>query len=118
MMATEKDTENSKKSFLQEMLEIHKVPCARQSFLYGILGGLGVGLGHFLATSKVRRSYNLGIGGFFVTTLGCWFYCRYNNAKLRFQQRMIQEAIKNKILFEGTQLDPTMKTETNHEKSR
>lgn len=37
------------------------------------------------------------------------FYCRINNAKLRVQQRMIQDGIKNKVVYEGTVLDPTIK---------
>lgn len=36
----------------------------------------------------------------------CRFYCRANNAKLRVQQRMIQDGIKNKVVYEGTVLDP------------
>lgn len=32
-----------------------------------------------------------------------------NNAKLRVQQRMIQDGIKNKVVYEGTVLDPTNK---------
>lgn len=37
------------------------------------------------------------------------FYCRINNAKLRGQQRLIQDGIKNKVMYEGTTLDPTSK---------
>ena len=37
------------------------------------------------------------------------FYCRMSNAKLRVQQRMIQDGIKNKVVYEGTVLDPANK---------
>lgn len=33
-------------------LDVNNVPCARESVLYGSLGSLVMGLGHFLATSK------------------------------------------------------------------
>lgn len=33
-------------------LDVKNVPCARESVLYGSLGSLVTGLGHFLATSK------------------------------------------------------------------
>lgn len=33
-------------------LDVKNVPCARESVLYGSLGSLVMGLGHFLATSK------------------------------------------------------------------
>ncbi|XP_044275338.1 cytochrome c oxidase assembly protein COX20, mitochondrial [Varanus komodoensis] len=118
-MADEEMTEGSEKSFkVLGILDIKNVPCARESLLYGTLGALAVGLGHFLATSRVRRSCHFGMGGFVLTTLGCWFYCRYNNAKLRIQQRMLQEAVRNKILFESTPFDPGKKTVTNSEGSR
>nr|XP_033794598.1 cytochrome c oxidase assembly protein COX20, mitochondrial [Geotrypetes seraphini]XP_033794599.1 cytochrome c oxidase assembly protein COX20, mitochondrial [Geotrypetes seraphini]XP_033794600.1 cytochrome c oxidase assembly protein COX20, mitochondrial [Geotrypetes seraphini]XP_033794601.1 cytochrome c oxidase assembly protein COX20, mitochondrial [Geotrypetes seraphini]XP_033794602.1 cytochrome c oxidase assembly protein COX20, mitochondrial [Geotrypetes seraphini] len=88
------------------ILDVKKVPCARESVLYGAAGSVVAGLGHFLATSKVRRSCDFGVGGFLLTTLGCWLYCRYNHAKLRLQQKMIRKGMKNKILYEGTSLDP------------
>ena len=37
------------------------------------------------------------------------FYCRITNAKLRVQQRVIQDGIKSKVTYEGTALDPTNK---------
>uniref|UniRef100_A0A8D0C2D4 Cytochrome c oxidase assembly protein COX20, mitochondrial n=1 Tax=Salvator merianae TaxID=96440 RepID=A0A8D0C2D4_SALMN len=80
------------------ILDVQKTPCARESVLYGSLGAVAVGLGHFLATSRVRRSCDFGVGGFILTTLGVWFYCRYNKAKLRIQQKKIQESLRNKIV--------------------
>lgn len=44
-----------------------------------------------------------------MVTLGCWFHCRYNYAKLRIQERLAREGIKNKILYESTHLDPARK---------
>lgn len=37
------------------------------------------------------------------------FHCRYNYAKLRIQERIAREGIKNKILYESTHLDPDRK---------
>ncbi|KAM8813367.1 cytochrome c oxidase assembly protein COX20, mitochondrial isoform 1-T1 [Rhynchonycteris naso] len=58
---------------------------------------------------RIRRSCDVGIGGFIVVTLGYWFHCRYNYAKLRIQERMARDGIKNKILYESTHLDPDRK---------
>nr|XP_025046599.1 cytochrome c oxidase assembly protein COX20, mitochondrial [Pelodiscus sinensis] len=100
----------SGKSFkLLGILDVQNIPCARESVLYGSLGSLVAGLGHFLATSRVRRSFHFGMGGFVLTTLGCWVYCRYNHAKLRIQQRIIQEGMRNKILYESSDFDPESK---------
>uniref|UniRef100_A0A3B1K2M4 Cytochrome c oxidase assembly protein COX20, mitochondrial n=1 Tax=Astyanax mexicanus TaxID=7994 RepID=A0A3B1K2M4_ASTMX len=81
----------------------------RYAVLHGAGGSVAAGLVHFLATSRVKRSCDVGMAGFVLTTLGSWFYCRYNNAKLRSQQKMIQDGIKNKVMYEGTNLDPTRK---------
>ena len=58
---------------------------------------------------RIRRSCDAGVGGFIMVTLGCWFHCRYNYAKLRIQERLAREGIKNKILYESTHLDPARK---------
>lgn len=91
------------------ILDVENVPCARDSVLYGSLGSVVAGLGHFLLTSRIRRSCDVGVGGFIFVTLGYWIHCRYNYAKLRIQERITREGIKNKILYESTHLDPERK---------
>ncbi|XP_006879909.1 PREDICTED: uncharacterized protein LOC102857712 [Elephantulus edwardii] len=100
---------NSKSFKLLGNLDVQNIPCARDSVLYGSLGSVVAGLGHFLLTSKIRRSCDVGVGGFILVTLGYWFHCRYNCAKLRIQERITREGIKNKILYESTHLDPERK---------
>ncbi|XP_065487403.1 cytochrome c oxidase assembly protein COX20, mitochondrial isoform X2 [Caloenas nicobarica] len=115
-MAGEGDSEPRKSFKLLGFLDVQSVPCARESVLYGSLGSLVVGLGHFLATSRVRRSCDFAVGGFICTMLGYWFYCRYNLAQQRIRQRMLKEGMRNKILFEGSSLDPERK-QTGNERS-
>lgn len=104
------EEESSSKGFrLLGILDVQNTPCARDAILHGAGGSLAAGLLHFLATSRVRRSFDVGFAGFMLTTLGSWFYCRMNNAQLRAQQRMIQAGIKNKVVYEGTTLDPLKK---------
>ncbi|NXN95083.1 COX20 protein, partial [Rhinopomastus cyanomelas] len=114
-MAGEGDSEPSKSFKLLEFLNIQTVPCARESILYGSLGSFVLGLGHFLATSRVRRSCDVAVGGFICTMLGYWCYCRYNLAQQRIRQRMLQQAMRNKILYEGSSLDPETKPTSNKE---
>ncbi|XP_019961703.1 cytochrome c oxidase assembly protein COX20, mitochondrial [Paralichthys olivaceus] len=104
---TEEEEPNNNKGFrLPGIQSIQNTPCARDAILHGAGGSLGAGLLHFLATSRVKRSFDVGLAGFVLTTLGSWFYCRINNAKIRVQQRMIQDGIKKKIVYEGSALDP------------
>uniref|UniRef100_G3PC43 Cytochrome c oxidase assembly protein COX20, mitochondrial n=1 Tax=Gasterosteus aculeatus TaxID=69293 RepID=G3PC43_GASAC len=91
------------------ILDVQNTPCSRDAVLHGAGGSVAAGLLHFLATSRVRRSFDVGFAGFMLTTLGSWFYCRMNNAKLRVQQRMIKDGIQNKVVYEGTSADPTKK---------
>ncbi|XP_054018304.1 cytochrome c oxidase assembly protein COX20, mitochondrial isoform X2 [Dryobates pubescens] len=71
-MAGEGDSEPKKSFKLLGFLDVGSVPCARESVLYGSLGSFVVGLGHFLATSRVRRSCDFAVGGFICTMLGYW----------------------------------------------
>nr|XP_021522589.1 cytochrome c oxidase protein 20 homolog [Aotus nancymaae] len=91
------------------ILDVENIPCARDSILYGSLGSVVAGFGHFLLTSRIRRSCDVGVGGFILVTLGCWFHCRYNYAKQKIQQRITRQGMKNKLLYEGTHLDPERK---------
>ncbi|XP_053189663.1 cytochrome c oxidase assembly protein COX20, mitochondrial [Scomber japonicus] len=104
------EEEESDKGFrLLGILDVQKTPCSREAVLHGAGGSVAAGLLHFLATSRVKRSFDVGFAGFMLTTLGSWLYCRMSNAKLRVQQRIIQDGIKNKVVYEGTVLDPTKK---------
>ncbi|XP_056423162.1 cytochrome c oxidase assembly protein COX20, mitochondrial isoform X2 [Hyla sarda] len=88
-------------------MDVQKIPCARESVLFGSVGSLVIGVGHFLATSRIKRSCDLAACGFIFSTLGSWIYCRYNYAKLRIQQRIVQDGIKKKVMYEGSSIDPT-----------
>lgn len=69
------------------------IPCMRNSLMYGISGGLGVGLAHFLFTSNVSRSTNLGMGSYIFVLLGTWSYCRYQLALERAESYKLQKAM-------------------------
>ncbi|XP_030626426.1 cytochrome c oxidase assembly protein COX20, mitochondrial [Chanos chanos] len=108
-MAEEEQSSKKQSLKLMGILDIQNTPCAREALLHGAGGSVVSGLAYFLATSRVKRSFDAGVAGFILTTLGSWFYCRYNNAKLRVQQRLIQDGIKKKVMYEGTSLDPSRK---------
>ncbi|MEE6475493.1 hypothetical protein FKM82_010767 [Ascaphus truei] len=73
-MADEEAEVAKEKSFkLLGILDVRNTPCARESVLYGSVGALVIGLGHFIATSRVRRSCDLAVGGFILSTFGCWY---------------------------------------------
>lgn len=62
--------------------DVSKIPCFRESFLNGILGGAVIGIGTFLKTSQPRRSCNNAMGSYVLITLFYWSYCRYEIYRL------------------------------------
>lgn len=82
--------------------DISKIPCFRESFLYGIATGVGVGIAAFLKTSRPMLSQHIGVGTFSITTMVYWSFCRYQWSKQRFDAQLLQDALKDKIMYEGT----------------
>ncbi|XP_053953010.1 cytochrome c oxidase assembly protein COX20, mitochondrial [Anastrepha ludens] len=85
--------------------DVSQIPCFRNSFLYGISGGIAVGLGTFLGTSRTRLSTHVGFSSFFIGTLGYWLVCRYQWSKRRFEYQQLKEAMLLQGLHEGTDLE-------------
>lgn len=85
--------------------DVSKIPCFRESFLYGIATGVGGGLVTFLKTSKPMLAQHVGVGTFTISTLVYWSYCRMNWSKQRFDAQILQDALKDKIMYEGTSVE-------------
>lgn len=82
--------------------DVSKIPCFRNSFLYGILGGIGSGLVYFLFTSKVRVATNFGVASYAVITMSYWTQCRYKYSKTKFEMAQVQKLLREHALYEGT----------------
>lgn len=80
-----------------------KIPCLRNSFLYGIGGGFAAGLGTFMFTSRVKRACDLGMAAFCLVTMGYWVQCRYTFSKNKFEMRRVQELLRRQTMYEGTE---------------
>ncbi|XP_023937098.1 cytochrome c oxidase assembly protein COX20, mitochondrial [Bicyclus anynana] len=98
----EEDPDEEKKGLTLFGRDLSKIPCFRESFLYGVASGIGVGVASFLKTSKPLLSQHIGVGTFAVGTLIYWSYCRYEWSKQRFDAQLMHEALKDKIRYEGT----------------
>ncbi|XP_050078788.1 cytochrome c oxidase assembly protein COX20, mitochondrial [Anopheles maculipalpis] len=83
--------------------DVSTIPCFRNSFLYGISIGMGVGFLAFLKTSRPQLSTHIGFGTFMATTLGYWFPCRYNWSKQKFDAGQLQQALQQQAIYEGTE---------------
>lgn len=50
-------------------------------------------------------SQHIGFGTFTISTMVIWSYCRWQWSKQRFDAQLLQEGLKNKILYEGTKVE-------------
>jgi cytochrome c oxidase assembly protein subunit 20 len=80
---------------------VSDVPCFRESFMYGILGGVGVGLGFFLFTSRVRRAVDIAVYSYGGITVGTWSYCRYERARHNLELARFKHQIREEQLNVG-----------------
>lgn len=55
---------------------VGEIPCFRESFLNGILGGTAIGIGTFMRTSKPRQACNMAMASYTLITMAYWTYCR------------------------------------------
>ncbi|XP_057315919.1 cytochrome c oxidase assembly protein COX20, mitochondrial-like isoform X2 [Hydractinia symbiolongicarpus] len=68
---------------------ISETPCVRSSLLFGISCGLTIGLGMGLYSKRIKKSCDIAVGSFIMTSLGSWSYCYYS----RWQRFQNMEAI-------------------------
>ena len=80
---------------------ISDIPCFRESFLYGIVGGLGVGLTSFLFTSRVGRSVDYVVYSYGAITAVTWCYCRYEKSHRHLELQRFKREMRNQALVEG-----------------
>ncbi|XP_072939272.1 cytochrome c oxidase assembly protein COX20, mitochondrial [Epargyreus clarus] len=99
------EDEDEKKGLVIFGRDVSKIPCFRESFLYGVASGVGCGLASFIKTSKPMLSQHVGMGTFAITTLLYWSYCRVQWSRQRFDAQLMQEALKDKIRYEGTAVE-------------
>lgn len=81
------------------------MPCFRNSFLYGMTSGIGVGFATFMGTSRPALSMHCTMAGFTCVTLGYWFTCRYQYSVTKFEMAKMQRAMRERAVLEGTDLE-------------
>ncbi|WVQ71048.1 hypothetical protein IAR50_000573 [Cryptococcus sp. DSM 104548] len=68
-----------------------KIPCARNSLLYGIAGGTGIGAVRFLGSRRPYSAANWAVGSFLAITLFQWETCQRARRTELAQMKTIQE---------------------------
>ncbi|KAI5863662.1 hypothetical protein GGS23DRAFT_596168 [Durotheca rogersii] len=86
---------------------VHRIPCARQAFMTGIVAGTVAGFGRYLvgapanrrprgATARIPKAANWAFGTFFVASIGQWEYCRAQRASELVAMARVVEVIDRK----------------------
>ncbi|KAI1087176.1 hypothetical protein F5B19DRAFT_497627 [Rostrohypoxylon terebratum] len=65
----------------EDFLNVHQIPCARESFMTGIVGGSVVGAIRYMAGRRIPKAANWAFGAFFISSIIQWEYCRALRAK-------------------------------------
>ncbi|WVW82091.1 hypothetical protein I302_104096 [Kwoniella bestiolae CBS 10118] len=76
---------------LEDFENIGKIPCARNSLLYGIAGGAGLGAVRFLGSRKPWVAANWAVGSFILISGFQWEMCNRARRKELAQMRAITE---------------------------
>ncbi|CAK1540585.1 unnamed protein product [Leptosia nina] len=99
------ESEEEKPGIMLFGRDLSKIPCFRESFICGIASGVGMGFASFMKTSKPLLSQHVGFGTFAMSTLVYWSYCRWQWSKQRFDAQLLQDCLKERIIYEGTQVE-------------
>ncbi|WRT63974.1 uncharacterized protein IL334_000901 [Kwoniella shivajii] len=75
----------------EDFENIGKIPCARNSLLYGIAGGTGLGAVRFLGSRRPWAAANWAVGSFIIISGFQWEMCNRARRKELAQMRAITE---------------------------
>jgi len=82
--------------------DVGSIPCFRNSFLYGIGGGIGAGIVHFAVSSRVQNATKFGFWSYVGITVVYWCQCRYDYTMTKFQYTQLKYAMRESARKEGT----------------
>ncbi|XP_067204076.1 cytochrome c oxidase assembly protein COX20, mitochondrial [Linepithema humile] len=96
-MNTENVDENDQyKAVMLFGRDIRKIPCFKNSMLYGIYSGFATGLATFMFTSRIPLSTSMALGSYMGVSMVYWCFCRYNYVMQKYEMNDIQYVLRNK----------------------
>lgn len=88
------DEDDKSKAVMLFGRDIRKIPCFKQSMLYGIYGGIGTGLATFMFTSRPQLATNAALGSYMGVVMVYWCYCRYNYVMQKYALQDLQNSLR------------------------
>lgn len=78
--------------------DIRKIPCFRDSQLYGIYSGFATGLGTFMFTSRVKLATVMSLGSYFCVSIVYFCFCRYNYTMTKWALADVQSIMRQRSI--------------------
>lgn len=78
--------------------DITKVPCFKDSQLYGIYSGFATGLATFMVTSRIRLTTAVSLGSYICVSFVFFCYCRYNYAMTKYAVYDVQSIMRQRSI--------------------
>lgn len=76
--------------------DIRKIPCFKNSMLYGIYSGFASGLATFMFTSRAPLSTSMALGSFMGVSVVYWCFCRYEHVMQKYELSDMQYILRNR----------------------
>lgn len=99
------DEDDQSKSVMLFGRDIRKIPCFKNSMLYGIYSGFATGLATFMFTSRIPLSTSMALGSYMGVSLVYWCFCRYDYVMKKYEMNDIQYVLRNKPMFSEQEIN-------------
>ena len=109
MAYAEDEPDEERKGFMFNGHDLSKVPCFKDSWMYGIGTGMVVGVAYNLLLS--RNPFKIAFWTYGAVTFGYFGVCRYNFRQREAEMKKIRHAMRTMPYFEGTEKDKRMEEE-------
>jgi cytochrome c oxidase assembly protein subunit 20 len=106
LMNTENVDENDQsKTVMLFGRDIRKIPCFKNSMLYGIYSGFAIGLATFMFTSRIRLSTNMALGSYMSISVIYWCFCRYDHVMQKYDINDMRYILQNKSTLDEEEVN-------------
>ena len=99
--AEDEPDDEPRRGFMFNGTDLSKVPCFKNSFMYGIGSGTMVGVFYNLAFS--RNPFKLAFATYACVTFGYFGVCRYQYRQSEAEMKKIRHAMQARTYLEGTE---------------
>lgn len=94
METNDTDLNDPSKAIMLFGRDIRKIPCFKNSMLYGIYSGFTAGLATFMLTSRIQLATHVIVGSYMGVATVYWCFCRYTYVKNKYAITELQQMIK------------------------